>query len=170
MPLIKTQGIVLGYRNFSENDKLMTIFTRDYGKMRIIAKGAKRLTSKFGGRMEPLTVLEFSAAKGANLDILSQCQTIETHQSIREDADTMKYAAYFVRIIDAATVDHQKNEKLFKLLYVSLKKLKDGEKVKEVVKYFEVNFLRVEGLMRKKGDPALLISEHLDKDVRPWKI
>lgn len=170
MALYKTKGIILGSRPFEEAGKLVTIFTSDYGKIRVIAKGAKRPTSKFGGRIETFSLLDLLIAEGRNLDILSQCETIESFQKLRENAESIATGIYFIRIIDAATVDRQKNPNLFKLLAYSLKKLKDGEGVAVAVRFFEVNFLRVEGIFRANMTPDILIGEHLDVDVRAWKI
>jgi len=169
MAIYKTQGIVLGSRPFDEAGKLVTLLTRDYGKIRVIAKGAKRLTSKFGGRLEVFTLLEMSLAEGRNLDILSQAEALEWFGPLRNDPEKLSAGFYFIRIIDRATVDHQKNYDLFRLLYYSLKKLNDGEVREEVIKYFETNFLKVEGLFRQKVATDILIGEHLGEDVRPWK-
>jgi DNA repair protein RecO (recombination protein O) len=169
MALYKTKGIVLGSRAFEETGKLVTFFTPDHGKIKVIAKGAKRMTSKFGGRLETLSLLELLLASGRNLDILSQCETIESFQGLRENQEALRSALYFVRVIDASTLDRQRNFNLFKLLALSLKKLQEGEDPGKVEKYFEVNFLKVEGLYRKQAPPDVLIGEHLGVDIRPWK-
>lgn len=176
MAVYKTQGIVLGSRPFDEAGKLVTLLTRDYGKIRVIAKGAKRLTSKFGGRLEVFTLLEMSLAEGRSLDILSQAEALEWFGPLRRDPDKLSAGFYFIRIIDRATVDHQKNFDLFRLLYYSLKKLSEEKAVptgrqarEDAIKYFESNFLKVEGLFRQKVATDILIGEHLGEDVRPWK-
>jgi len=169
MAFYKTQGIVLGSRAFGENGKLVTFFTPDHGKIKVVAKGALRPTSKFGGRLLTLSLLELLLASGRNLDILSQCETIESFQGLREREAALKSALYFVRIIDASTLDRQKNFDLFKLLMLSLKKLQEGEDPSKVEKYFEVNFLKVEGLYRRQAPPEVLIGEHLGLDIRKWK-
>lgn len=167
MPLYKSKGIVLKSAGFDESAKLVTIFTYDYGKIRVIAKGAKRPTSKFGGRLEPFNLIYFTAAKGRNLDILSQCETIERFENIRNNHDSLKIALYFLKVINAATDIAQKNTNLFKLLYMSLKKINDGADA--AGKFFEVNFLKVEGLFRKDIPADILIGEHLGEDIRKWK-
>ena len=169
MALYKTKGIVLTSRPFDETGKLVTIFTIDYGKIRVIAKGAKRPTSKFGGRIETFSLLELLIAEGRNLDILSQCETIESFQKLRESEGTIRLGFYFIRVIDAATVDRQKNARLFSLLAHSLNKLKEGIDFIKVEKFFEVNFLKVEGIFRGNMSPDILIGEHLNVDVRAWK-
>lgn len=170
MALYKTKGIVLKRKNFDETAKIVTFFTKDYGKINVIAKGAKRPNSKFGGRLEPLTVLDLSIAEGRNLDILSQCETLENFQEIRDNPENIKLGLYFAKIIYKATEDRQKNPNLFKLIVSSLQKIKARESLDRVERYFEVNFLRVEGLFRRDVPPDILIGEHLNEDVRQWKI
>lgn len=169
MALYKTKGIVIRSRPFEETAKLVTIFTKDRGKITVIAKGAKRMNSKFGGRLEPLTLLELSMASGRSLDILSQCETIENFPAIREDTARLRLALYFLRIILRAVDEHQKNLNLFKLIILSLKKLNEGEALNKTEKYFEVNFLKAEGLFRRDKPADILIGEHLGEDIREWK-
>ena len=169
MALYKTKAIVLGSRMFDETAKLVTFFSPEHGKIRIIAKGAKRTNSKFMGRLETLSVLELLVASGRNLDILSQCEVVETFPNLRKNYDALLKALYFVRVIDGATLDRQKNFNLFKLLAMSLKKLDEGSSLFEAEKYFEVNFLRVEGLFSSQSPPDVLIGEHLGIDIRQWK-
>lgn len=169
MALYKTKGIVLGHRPFDESAKLVTFFTKDYGKVSIIAKGARRPTSKFGGRLETFSYLDILAAKGRNLDILSQVELLDSFQAIREDHKQLNLGFYFVNVIGAATVCGQKNPELFKLLLLSLKKLAEGVSLDYVVKFFEINLLKAEGFYRTDRMPEELISEHLDKDIKSWK-
>lgn len=169
MAFYKTKGIVLGSRPFEESAKLVTFFTKDCGKLTIIAKGARRLTSKFGGRLETFSYLDILAAKGRNLDILSQIELLDSFQGIREDHKQLNLGFYIVNVIGAATVYGQKNPELFKLLLLSLKKIAEGVSLDYIVKYFEINLLRAEGLYRTDEPPEDLISSHLDKDIKSWK-
>jgi len=169
MALYKTKGIVLGSRAFEESAKLVTFYTKEHGKITVIAKGAKRPTSKFGGRLETFSYAELLLARGRSLDILSQMEVIESFQAIRENPAWLNLALYFVKIIQDASLQGHQNKKLFQLLLVSMKKIIDGEEFNYVVKFFEVNFLRVEGIYRNDRLPEDLITEHLEKDIKWWK-
>ncbi len=172
MALYKTRGIVLGSRPFDENAKLVTIFAKDHGKITVIAKGAKRPTSKFGGRLETFTYAELLLAKGKSLDILSQMEVVESFQAIRENPAWLNLSFYFVKIIQNASLQGHKNNRMLKLLLTSLKKIIDGppgQSLEYIVKFFEVNFLKIEGLYRGDRMTEDLITEHIEKDVRWWK-
>lgn len=172
MALYKTRGIVLGSRPFDESAKLVTFLTKDHGKIVVIAKGAKRPTSKFGGRLETFTYADLLLAKGRSLDILSQMEVRESFQKIRENPAWLNLAFYFIKIVEASSLQGHKNEQLFKLLLASFKKIIDNnasETIDYIVKFFEVNYLRVEGLYQKGGMPEDIITDHLEKDVKWWK-
>src|SRR3989339_1216692 len=101
MPAYKTKALCLKYKRFSEADKLVTIFSREYGKIKVIAKSARRVPSSLGGRVETLCLNNFLLAKGRSLDIVSQCEVLETFQAIRENGSSLALAYYFLKVVDA---------------------------------------------------------------------
>lgn len=170
MALYKAKGIVLGSIPFEESGKLVYFFSREYGKIKLIAKGSRKPGSRFGGRLEPFTYSEVLAAKGRDLDILSQIELIEPFQKVREHPDLMHLGIYFIRVVSAATEFGQKNPELLKLLLLSLNKLKEQEDGAKVERFFDLNFLKIEGIYRAQALPKMLISEHLNKDITSWMI
>ena len=70
----RCEAIILGYTPLGEADLLVTMFTRDQGKVRAVGKGARRSTSKLVGHLEPLTVVKLSMAHGRSMDIISQAE------------------------------------------------------------------------------------------------
>ncbi|MBU0574585.1 MAG: DNA repair protein RecO [Candidatus Margulisiibacteriota bacterium] len=170
MPLYKAKGIVLGSKPFEETGKLVHLFTREHGKMKLIAKGSRRPGSRFGGRLEPMNYCEVLAAAGRNMDILSQIETIESFQQVRDDPATLNMGLYLVGIVGAATEFGQKNPELFKLLLMSLDKLKKKEGRDRVERFFELNFLKVEGIYKPNADPKMMISDHVNRDVAAWRV
>jgi len=76
--LYKTEGIVLKSTEFKEADKIVTIYTKDYGKITAIAKGVRKIKSKFGSSLEILTHSVFLFYKGRNIDIVSQTEILES--------------------------------------------------------------------------------------------
>lgn len=170
MSLYKAKGIVLGSIPFEESGKLVHFFSREYGKIKLIAKGSRRPGSRFGGRLEPFTYCEVLAAKGRELDILSQIELIEPFRKVRENPEFLHLGIYFVRVVSAATEFGQKNPELLKLLLLSLKKLNEQEAGAKVERFFDLNFLKIEGIYRPQALPKMLISEHINKDITSWMI
>jgi len=147
MPLYNVEAINLRSSNFGEADKLMTLFTRSLGKLRAVAKGARRTTSKFGGRLEIFAYNQYLLASGKNLDIVSQCETIESFRKIRESREKLGTGAYILKIADLVTEERQKNVELFDLLLdtlYALERLNDHERV---ARAFEVKLCDVEGFL-----------------------
>jgi DNA repair protein RecO (recombination protein O) len=145
MPSIKTRGINLRSIKVGEADKIIRVFTREYGKISFIAKGARKTSSKFGGRLEPFVCNDYFLGEGKSLYVLSQVETVESFRKIREDNDKLTLAAFFVRLTDASTMDHQKNPELYGLLLDSLRLLDKKIDFKVLKLFFQLNLMKVEG-------------------------
>ncbi len=168
MASYKTRAISLKTAPFAEADKLVTLFTRDHGKIRAIAKGARRVPSRLGGRVETFTFADYFIARGRNLDIISQCQVIETFQQIRKNSETLYCGFYMLKLVNSGTAEGQPYPELFDLLLRSLVNLKSCQHTRRLAKTFEKEFAMLEGIFQKGLDPQYILSEHLGKDLRSW--
>lgn len=168
MASYKTKAISIRTRPFAEADKMVTLFTRDHGKIRAIAKGARRVPSSLGGRVETFTYADYFIAKGRNLDIISQGQVIETFQRVRESPEMLPTGLYMIKLVDAGTVEGQRHPELFDLLLKALLRLKNGDSGSRVAKEFEKAFVVLEGIHQEGLDPQYVLSEHVGKDLRAW--
>ena len=130
--LYKTEGIVLKSTEFKEADKIVTIYTKDYGKITAIAKGVRKIKSKFGSSLEILTHSVFLFYKGRNIDIVSQTEILESFFSSSKDVTKFAFAVNSVEVVNKLTEEREINIGLFNLL-------------KEVLHY-----------LRKTVDPKLL--------------
>ena len=72
MPLYQDEGVVLRTVKLGEADRIVTLLTRDHGKIRAVAKGVRRTKSRFGGRLEPFMRVSLLIAEGRSLDVISQ--------------------------------------------------------------------------------------------------
>jgi len=170
MALYKTKAISLKTSPFAEADKLVTIFSQEFGKIKVLAKGARRVPSRLGGRVEPLTYAEFLLAKGRSLEIISQCEVLETFQAIRENPDGLFAGLYLLRLVEVGTAEGQRYPELFELLLGALFQLKGGRKTKEVLREFEESFVQIEGINREGIEPFYLLREHTGVDLSPWRL
>ncbi len=168
MATYKTKAISLRAKPFMEADKLVTLFTREHGKIKAIAKGARRVPSRLGGRVEPFTYADYFIAKGRSLDIISQCQVLETFQKLREGELTLPAGIYIIKMVDSATSEGQHYPELFDLLLKYLLKLKGGDNPRHLAKSFEKEFVMLEGIYREGIDPQYSMSEHIGRDLRKW--
>ena len=138
MSLFKVEAINLKSSPFQEHDKLLTVFSKEKGKLSIIAKGARRLKSKFGGRCEVFAYNHLLVAKGKNLNILSQAETIETFQRVRDDLPAFQAGAYLLRLVNVFTEIASPQPALFEVLLGCLKLLGEQVDPKVVVIIFEI--------------------------------
>ncbi len=147
MPLYKVEAINLKSSKFGEADKLITLFTRTKGKLKAVARSACKAASTFGGRLEPLAYNSLLLAKGRNLDILSQAQTVESFHAIREKEKPLKAGLYMAKLIDSYLDEGMIEPDLFLLLLESLRSLKSGVMPQLVTRIFDIRFADIEGFL-----------------------
>jgi DNA repair protein RecO (recombination protein O) len=168
VPPFKAKAITLKTRPFAEADKMVTLFSLEYGKLRVLAKSARRVPSRLGGKVETLSYGEYLIAKGRSIDIVSQCEVIETFQSVRCNPATLMISLYFLKLVDAGTSEGQHNPGLFDLLLKGLTALKEGKDPRTVELRFEKAFMRREGIYREGVEPKYCLSEHMGVDLTRW--
>lgn len=137
----QTQGVVLRQTKLGEFDKIVTIYTPEFGKLKAVAKGACRPKSKLGGNVEPLTHSLFYMARGRNLDIVTQGQTIEGFLALKSDLWRMACSLYIVELIDSFTAEGGENRHLFDLLLDTLTRLNEPDSNEVALRYFELHLL-----------------------------
>ena len=145
----KTFGINLKSYNLGDSDKIIVIFSREYGKIKAVAKGCRKPKSKFSGRLEVFGYNNLLISKGKkDLDFLSQVETAENLQHIRNSYENIEAGLYFLWVIDRATVDGQPNPALFDLLLSCLQALAHRQKpLINIKQFFQQELLRCEGIM-----------------------
>ena len=141
----QTEGIILKQSKLGEFDKIITIYTPEFGKVRAVAKGACRAKSKLGGNVEPLTHSLMLLAKGRNLDIVTQSQTINGFLPLKSDLWRMACGLYVLELIDSFTVEGGENRPLFDLLLDILQQLSEPDNNETALRYFELHLLHYLG-------------------------
>ena len=127
MSISKTEGIVLKYTNLGEADKILTILTRNNGKIKAIAKGCRKSKSSLLSSSEVFVFSEFVLYKGTNFYHISQAVTRETFYNIRKDLLRLSYATYFAELAETVSDEGIPSERLFLLLAKVLYYLSRGE-------------------------------------------
>jgi DNA repair protein RecO (recombination protein O) len=147
----KTTGIVLRHSPVTESSLIVTWLTRDFGKVRTIAKGARRTKSPFRGRVEPfhLDELVFLRSRRSDLHILHEVSILEPHRRLREDLKKLHTALYFCELADLATAPEHGEPRLFALLEAALAFLDANPPHPLLLCWFEINLLAALGF-----DPA----------------
>ncbi|OQY31063.1 MAG: DNA repair protein RecO [Anaerolineaceae bacterium 4572_5.2] len=142
---IRTEGVILRRKNFGETDRLLTVFTRKLGRINVIAKGVRKPTSRKTGHVEPFMRSTLLIAKGRNLYILTQAETIDAYIPLREDLTGIGYGAYVVELLDAFVYEEGSHLTLYKLLTSTLERLSRGDAPEIVLRYYELRLLEEVG-------------------------
>jgi len=137
----KTEAIVLKRMNLGEADRILTLYSPNLGKFRAVAKGVRRPKSKMGGHLELLTHSALMLARGKNLDIITQSQTIDSFLPLRGDLWHTTTALYAAELVERFTAEHVENRPLYKLLLNTLSWLCEAEDAELTLRYFELKLL-----------------------------
>lgn len=116
----KTEGIILKRTNFGEADKILTIYTRHFGKIKVLAKGIRKTTSRKSGHLELFNWAQICLAKGRNLDIITEAETVRSFRGWRKNLAKVGIAYHFCELVERLTVEDVKSQEIFNLLAGSL--------------------------------------------------
>jgi len=141
----RTEAIVLRRMNLGEADRLLTLFSPDQGKLRVVAKGVRRPGSRKAGHLEPFTQVKLLLARGRELDIITQAESLDLFPGIQKDLELLGQAAYMVELLDRFTVEEGESRPLYLLLTEALGLLESGAPSEALVRYFELRMLDLVG-------------------------
>lgn len=134
MTSYKTQAIIINRLNLGESDRILTLFSRDRGKIRAICKGARKTKSKFGGHTELFSLVNFVIAEGKNLDIISDAALINNFLAADPGMEKIKTAYYFAEVLNKLLPDDSKNTEIYELYLFCLNNInKLNEKLLQLV-------------------------------------
>ena len=120
MVLYKSKGIVLRSMRYGEADRILDLYTPERGLVSTIAKGIRRTKSRFGGRLEPLSCVDFLAYGGRTLDTITQAEVLRSFHGVREDLARLEVAGSMVATVRALAGGDEADRRLFNLLYHAL--------------------------------------------------
>ncbi|MBS4536908.1 DNA repair protein RecO [Clostridium sp. D2Q-11] len=139
--LYKLQGIVLKGTKLNDSDKIITIFTKEQGKVQAVAKGVRNPKSKLVGSTETFSLSDFVLYKGKNLYNVNQGDVIDSYYPLREDLKKLAYASYIVELVNSGVVEEESNTKIFGLLVKTLNLIMKETKYRQIVRAFELKFI-----------------------------
>lgn len=159
---VRTEAIVLRHKDWGEADRLLWLYTRKMGKVRAVAKGVRKIRSRKAGHLEPFTRVNLMMARGRDLLIVTQAETLDPFSTIREDLIHIGYAAYVVELIDRFTYDEDDNQQLYRLLKETLSRINSFENPVLPVRYYEIQLLNLLGYR-----PQLFNCAQCESEIQP---
>lgn len=147
MPLFRTQAIVTRSMNYGESDKIVTFFTQDFGKLKGIAKGARRSRKRFQNAFGLFSHLRlaFFEREGAGLARVDSCDLVQVFPRIREDLKRIYYGNYFLELMNEMAGEREVNPEAFELLLSFLTVLETTVPQEEHLRMFEIRMLSLFG-------------------------
>ena len=146
MSYLKTKGLIIREVNTGEADKIVTLFSRNRGRISALAKGARRPRSKLIAGTQFLSYCDYVLFCGRDMYSINSCEVVEPFYEIRNDMIRLTYAAHFVDIINDAIQENQPSPRVLQLLLNSLHMLSKTDKEPALIaRIFELRFLSIMG-------------------------
>lgn len=118
-----TQGIVLTYAKHRDFDRIYTVYTKHFGKLRLLARGANKIKSKLAGHLEPVCLAQMMIAHGRGFEVLAQARASHAFRDIRQNPHKLHAALIFLQALDVLTHTHVEETYLFHLLFSALERI-----------------------------------------------
>ncbi len=145
----KSDGIVLQRRNYSEADRILVVYSKHYGKLSLMAKGVRKPKSRKRGALEIFSHFKFSAARGKNLDIVTETELINPFPVIRKDLKKTSVAYYLMEVVNKLTREGERNEKLYSQILKNLRMIEKTESLRKLREKFVYDSLVLLGFWPK---------------------
>ena len=150
MPLFETESIVLKSYGLSEADRIVVFFTREHGVIRGVAKGAKRLQSRFGSTLEPFSVvnLEYFLKEDRELSSIQRVDLVRSCFDAASDPEFLQTFSYIADLLTAFVPPHDPNEKLYRMVKACIQAAEGPDRNLPAMRlYFELWLLRLGGYL-----------------------
>ncbi len=158
----RVTAVVLRHSNTGEADRVLTLYTREYGKLRVLAKGVRKIKSRKAGHLEPLTLSTLQLNRTHDLPIITQAETVLSFQEIHNNLEMIAQASIVNELLDRFTYEAEENQSLFSLLVETLKRIDTGEEPSLVVQFYELGMLASVGFR-----PELFQCVVCRKEIQP---
>ncbi len=139
--LLTVEALVISHRNFGEADRLITLFSREAGKIRGMAKGVRKMGSRKAAYLEPFMHSKISLARGKTFWIITQADAVKQYSLIAESLEKTGNAAYIMELAERFTVEEEPAPRLFQLINQTIERIADTADAFIPLCYFEFRIL-----------------------------
>lgn len=162
----KAEAITIRLTDFSETSQVAWFYTREFGRLSCLAKGAKRDRNNFEGRLDLLchNQIVFARKKRSTLHILTECKLRDRFMGLRADVGRLYAALYAAELVREMTPEEEGQPEVFDLLLGTVRALSDGEQADQVLLILEVRLLALAGFA-----PSLDVCAACGSDAPPGK-
>lgn len=153
---------MLRHNDWGEADRILGLYTLEMGKLRALAKGVRKLRSRKAGHLEPFTRVNLLLARGRDMPLITQAETVDPYLPLHEDLSGATYASYVVELLDRFTYEEGENRDLYRLLVETLSRLCKLKERDLVLRYYEIRLLDLVGFR-----PRLFQCVRCGAEIRP---
>lgn len=171
MRSFRTEGIVIKRSNYSEADRIVTIFTKKNGKIKVKATGVRKIASRRSPHIELLNYCIFGLYQAAGMPTLTEVESKESFPLLKKDLKRIGYAYHVCELVDGLCAENQEHPEVFMLLGRTLRKLSKETNFPEIIHDFELELLRLLGFSSTAViDTQELIEEILERRLKTKQI
>ncbi len=149
MPLLESEAIVLRTFRLGETDKIVSLLTRQFGRLRVVAAGAERPKSRFGASLEPLSYIRLWFYERENRDLLrlNSTELIESFFDMQKDYRFNLAAQFVAEVSERFLPEREVNERVFRLILKTLRGILRSKQIERPLLYFDYWLLRLGGFL-----------------------
>jgi len=133
---------------------MVSLFTREEGKIMAVARGVRKPRAKLAGALQHFTLLDMHLAPSRRFDVITQARVLNPFYGLRTKLEAFSYACYFAELFEASLEERQRQPVLFDLLVDALARLVDGEMPDMLARYVEINLVGMLGYLPHLTDCA----------------
>ncbi|TSC87744.1 MAG: DNA repair protein RecO (recombination protein O) [Microgenomates group bacterium Gr01-1014_7] len=158
MPGFKVEGIILKRKNFGEADRILTVFSLQRGKISVVGKGVRRITSRRAGNVELLNRVSLYLHQGKGMPVLTEAESLDTYPKLKANLTLSTYAFHIIELTCKMTAENQENRILYQHLVEVLNRLSINPR-QILIRAFEVKILSNLGFVSFQASNTKLLEE-----------
>lgn len=141
------EAIILGRKNWGEADRLLFLYSKELGKIKLVAKGSRKIKSKMASHIEPFTVGVYHYVQGKSMPILVGAEAINHNEELSKNLSTLTAASYLCELLEISTDENIPNSDIYETLTKTLALLCTEQPTKQelLLRYFEFLLLKTSG-------------------------
>jgi len=159
---LRVEAVVIHHSDWGEADRFLRLYTLEMGKIRAIAKGVRKPRSRKAGHLEPFTRTRLLLARGREIPLVTQAETINAFLALQGDLERSTYASYVVELLDRFTYEEEENQALYRLITDTLQRICQSDNLNMVTRYYEMRLLDHVGFR-----PQLFKCVGCDHEIQP---
>lgn len=167
------EGIVLARRSYSEADRILSVYSKNHGRLSLIAKGVRRPISKKRGHIEVFNQIKLQVIRGKGLDLMTEAEIIDNFSEVRKNLKKIVLAYYFMEVVGRTTHEGEKHPELYASILKFLRALKTAKELKKLRKQFVCEILTILGFWpkgKRLTDPDIKLSEVTERNLSSVRV